>query len=346
MGRIKRVVCSKSTTMRLVSALLVIFLAAESRSILLPWSYKCDEYSRCIKDAIVGKDDDDTHGMSLGTCKLTCEEYAVLWPQPRESILGKEVIAFSPDNIEFANGADYKFNSQSARMMESGIAEQVEWLKKKKLIKGEDNVSKTKFELKVYLDEGPNDVEPKIKRLTNETYRLPVSYSENEADKILRADVRASNYFGARHGIETLFQLMEYDDINRNYIIVSSAEIRDYPEFRHRGITLDTARNFIEPDTIKKIIDGMGHSKLNVLHWHIVDAHSFPIELMQDPINMMANYGAFDPSKIYSQDTIREIVQHANFRGVRVIPEFDQPAHVGEGWQFPGAEDLTVCMDK
>ena len=78
----------------------------------------------------------------------------------------------------------------------------------------------------------------------------------------LRADISADNYFGARHGIETLFQLMEYDDITMNYIILNSAEIRDYPEFRHRGISLDTSRNFIEVDTIKRIIDGMGHSKV------------------------------------------------------------------------------------
>ena len=32
------------------------------RSDLLPWSYKCDEYSRCIKDAIVGKDNDYADG--------------------------------------------------------------------------------------------------------------------------------------------------------------------------------------------------------------------------------------------------------------------------------------------
>ena len=74
-----------------------------------------------------------TAGMSLGACKLTCEEHAVLWPKPRESALGKEVTAFSPDNIEFANKEDYTFGSESARMVERGIAEQVEWLKKKKL---------------------------------------------------------------------------------------------------------------------------------------------------------------------------------------------------------------------
>ncbi len=28
-----------------------------------------------------------------------------------------------------------------------------------------------------------------------------------------------------------------------------------------------------------------------------------------------------------------------------MIPELDQPAHVGNGWQFPGAEDLTVCRN-
>ena len=90
----------------------------------------------------------------------------------------------------------------------------------------------------------------------------------------MRADIHASNYFGARHGIETLFQLMEYDDINKNYIIVKSAEIRDYPEFRHRGITLDTARNFIEPDTIKKIIDGMGHSKVKKAWKQVISSHT------------------------------------------------------------------------
>ena len=62
-------------------------------------------------------------------------------------------------------------------------------------------------------------------------------------------------------------------------------------------------------------------SKLNVLHWHIVDTHSFPVELKEDPINMMATYGAYDPTKIYSQDTIRDIVQHANFRGIIYFPK-------------------------
>ena len=32
--------------------------------------------------------------------------------------------------------------------------------------------------------------------------------------------------------------------------------------------------------------------------------------------------------------------------GVRIIPEFDAPSHVGNGWQFPGGENFTVCRNK
>ena len=41
---------------------------------------------------------------------------------------------------------------------------------------GEDNVPETKFELKIQLDDSANDAKPKIKRHTNETYRLTISY--------------------------------------------------------------------------------------------------------------------------------------------------------------------------
>ena len=41
---------------------------------------------------------------------------------------------------------------------------------------GKDNVPETKFELKIHLDDSANDAKPKIKRHTNETYRLTISY--------------------------------------------------------------------------------------------------------------------------------------------------------------------------
>ena len=46
-------------------------------------------------------------------------------------------------------------------------------------------------------------------------------------------------------------------------------------------------------------------------------------------------------SKVYSPADIKEIVEYAKVRGVRVLPEFDAPAHVGNGWQFGEKEGET-----
>jgi len=42
---------------------------------------------------------------------------------------------------------------------------------------------------------------------------------------------------------------------------------------------LDTARHFLSLDAIFKVIDGMVINNLNVLHFHITDNGSFPIEI-------------------------------------------------------------------
>ncbi len=48
----------------------------------------------------------------------------------------------------------------------------------------------------------------------------------------------------------------------RAFVVLDDVDIRDYPEFVHRGIMLDTSRNFITVDVIKRLIRGMAHSKV------------------------------------------------------------------------------------
>jgi hypothetical protein len=60
-------------------------------------------------------------GVSLGECKLTCEDASVLWPIPAQFSLGKEVVNFHTDNILMTN-------TKSARtfmMLEENIGMQV-----------------------------------------------------------------------------------------------------------------------------------------------------------------------------------------------------------------------------
>ena len=61
--------------------------------------------------------------------------------------------------------------------------------------------------------------------------------------------------------------------------------------------------------------------------------------------------GAYSKHQVYSQNDIRELVEYARVRGVKVLPEFDAPAHVGNGWQFaeekhPEWGKLAVCVNK
>jgi hexosaminidase len=85
---------------------------------------------------------------------------------------------------------------------------------------------------------------------------------------------------------------------------------------------------------LKKQIDAMSYSKFNVLHWHIVDDQSFPLEMLKYP-NLTIN-GRYSPAHVYSRKNVREIIDHARLRGIRVIPEFDTPGHTDSfGRAFP-----------
>jgi hexosaminidase len=74
----------------------------------------------------------------------------------------------------------------------------------------------------------------------------------------------------------------------------------------------------------------MSLSKLNVLHWHLDDAQSWPIQMSSYPA--MTN-DAFSSRETYSQKNVQAIIAYAYARGVRIIPEVDMPGHAESGWK-------------
>ncbi|ORY41383.1 glycoside hydrolase [Rhizoclosmatium globosum] len=137
------------------------------------------------------------------------------------------------------------------------------------------------------------------------------------------ATITAPNQIGIKYALQTLSQLITND----GKLVL--ATVKDSPAFPYRGLMLDTARNFFPVEDIKRIIDGLAASKLNVFHWHIYDSQSFPIEWLSYPqVHQKAAYKNADGSlKIYTKKDVQDIVKYAFDRNIRVIPEFETPGH-------------------
>ncbi|KAJ3232234.1 hypothetical protein HDU81_003110 [Chytriomyces hyalinus] len=148
----------------------------------------------------------------------------------------------------------------------------------------------------------------------DESYNLEVSETG--------AVITAATDVGAKYALQTLSQLITKDG---NVVLAS---IQDSPAYPYRGVMLDTSRNFFTVSDIKRTIDGLAASKLNVFHWHIYDSQSFPIKWDTYPQLDSVKFKNADGSlKEYTKEDIQDIVAYAFARGVRVIPEFELPSH-------------------
>ncbi|KAJ2725953.1 Glucosamine-6-phosphate isomerase (Glucosamine-6-phosphate deaminase) (GNPDA) (GlcN6P deaminase) [Coemansia sp. Benny D115] len=169
---------------------------------------------------------------------------------------------------------------------------------------------------------------------TDESYTLDVPIEG-------RATISAKTPFGAVRGLETFSQLI-VSNSGRKIIKNAPVKIVDAPKFAHRGILLDTSRNFYHVDSILRTLDAMAYNKLNVLHWHVVDAFSWPIESKVHP--ELTEKGAYSIDMRYSYEDIKKIINYAKNRAIRVMPEFDMPAHtfvIGEAHP-----EIMSCLNK
>ena len=49
------------------------------------------------------------------------------------------------------------------------------------------------------------------------------------------------------------------------------------------GLMVDPARRYLTPKTLRAMLDGMATEKLNVMHLHLTDDQSFPLQLPSHP---------------------------------------------------------------
>ncbi|KAJ2948338.1 hypothetical protein O0L34_g7577 [Tuta absoluta] len=187
--------------------------------------------------------------------------------------------------------------------------------------------------------------DPRMRLDTDESYSLSVQ-PKRSTDGPMIARISASSFCGARHGLETLLQLIWLDSYSGSLLMLEAAEVEDSPQFSYRGLLLDTARNFFPVQDLFRTLDAMAASKLNTFHWHITDSQSFPLKLASVP--QLAVFGAYGTGAIYTTEDVRRVVQRARLRGIRVLIEVNTPAHVGAAWAWGsslGFGELVQCYD-
>ena len=160
------------------------------------------------------------------------------------------------------------------------------------------------------------------------------------------ARISARDPAGLLYGAVTLWELMSGAGATADEVTLSGVHIEDAPQFRWRGLMLDSARHMQSVDFILRYIDWMAVHKLNVLSWHLTDDQGWRLEIKKYP--RLTGVGAWrvpagraaqrdlDPATgrprlyggFYTQAEVRQIVAHAAARHVTIVPEIDMPGHI------------------
>ena len=171
--------------------------------------------------------------------------------------------------------------------------------------------------------------------LGSEAYTLHVDH-----DHVL---VKYGGDSGALYAVETLKQLK-----TKKAGEFLATDIQDAPRFKWRGMHLDVSRHFFPVPVIKRTLDLMKASKMNVFHWHLVDDGGWRIEIKKypkltemgawrkgtgvpwsytdivlgKPMPGKPSYGGF-----YTQAQVKDVVRYASERGITIVPEIEMPGH-------------------
>jgi len=156
---------------------------------------------------------------------------------------------------------------------------------------------------------------------------------------------------GVYYGTQTLRQLLPaaiFGGASDGVVWeVPGVEIDDRPAFGWRGSMLDVGRHFMPKEFVLRYIDLLALHKLNVLHLHLSEDQGWRVEIKRYP--KLTEVGSWRPATLigrpdsdnperdqydgvphggfYTQDDLRDIVDYAAKRFVRVMPEIDLPGH-------------------
>ncbi|WP_431688524.1 family 20 glycosylhydrolase [Hahella sp. NBU794] len=179
---------------------------------------------------------------------------------------------------------------------------------------------------------------------SDESYQLSTSAASG-------VRIAADSPTGMFYGVQSLLGLLPLETYQGGGLPVRLpvVEISDAPRFSYRGMHLDVARHFSQPESVKKLIDVMALYKLNKLHLHLSDDEGWRLEIPGLPEltsvggkrghseneldNLVPSFGSGpfadsnNGSGYFSRQQYVELLRYAAERHIEVVPEFDLPGH-------------------
>ncbi|KAK4605666.1 hypothetical protein RGQ29_000106 [Quercus rubra] len=259
-----------------------------------------------------------------------------IWPMPHSVSHGRESLFLSKDFELNTEGTKY---NDGSGILKDGFSRLLEMLRVAHVADG--NFSKIDTSL---LLQGLHVVvlsaDDQLQYGIDESYKLSVPASGKPG----YAYLEAHTVYGALHGFQTFSQLCLFNFTTRVIEVpMVPWTVIDQPRFSFRGLLIDTSRHYLPLPVIKNVIDSMAYAKLNVLHWHIVDTQSFPLEIPSYP---KLWDGAYSVSERYTFADAAEIVSYAQRRGINVLGEIDVPGHARSwGIGYPSLWPSKDCPE-
>ena len=144
--------------------------------------------------------------------------------------------------------------------------------------------------------------------------------------------ITAPSSWALANAMATLYQLLAIKVAGKEVNITIPGcphAIEDRPAFVHRGLLVDVSRQWYSPAWIEALVNALAEFKLNVLHLHLTDTASWPLEVdgypeVAERLSYRDNNGL---PLTYSRATVRKLVEFARLRGVAIMPEIDGPMH-------------------
>ena len=227
-----------------------------------------------------------------------------------------------------------------------------------------DGESSLKSEYKVFVDESLNLDINTVKSLFVENFNIDIKNSKDfdisvqYIDSLLeesyklsidknKISIQASGRAGALYGLQSLKQLFLASSLENK--MLKHMNISDSPRFSYRGMLLDISRNFYGPDKIKQILDYLSFFKINHLDFRLTDDEGWRLEIpgleeltevgskrayTKDEFeSLIPMYGSGPDinstgSGYLSRVDFIEILQYADHRNIKVIPQISYPSHM------------------